>query len=64
MSLRCKHEWIKQSEVTLPSAFEQITESFAESIRDASAIMFQKKYILVLSCKKCGKLDKTIEKTL
>ena len=64
----CKHEWEKVSETTLPSALEQgITTGIVPNMYPAHGeeatnqlrIFYQKQYVLVLKCKKCGKLDKT-----
>jgi len=55
----CKHEWEKQTDVTFPSAWEQLTGSINDrSVKTAPYWMFEKKHLLVLSCKKCGKLER------
>ena len=58
----CKHDWKKISEIILPSAFEQITKKhIIERLGSPSVLMYRKKLVIVLKCKKCGKLDKTVE---
>jgi len=58
----CKHNWEKISEVTLPSAFEQMSATHVvEHIKGFD--VFVKTHILVLYCKTCGRLDKTITKS-
>ena len=62
MSLFCKHEWEKVSETTLPCALDNLKALGMESETYYTS-QLRKKYILVLGCKKCGKLDKTVEVT-
>ena len=57
----CKHEWEILSETILPSPYEQMEERAVE-LKHVIAWFFVKKLIVIISCKKCGKLDKT-EKT-
>ena len=58
----CKHEWEKVSEVVLPSPFEQMKETdLVERLMKAPSVNFVKKFILVLACKKCGAINKTVE---
>lgn len=53
----CKHDWETISEVTLPSAFEQMAGKLS-SLKGWDTSMFVKKHVLVIKCKKCGKLHK------
>ena len=63
MFFKCVHEWEKIAETTLPSGFEQMV-GHVEGAQSARGINpYKKKYILVLACKKCGQLDKTIEES-
>ena len=60
MSLFCKHEWEKVSETMMPSAFDIATES-KYTVKNAWPNHLRRKFILVLACKKCGALNKTVE---
>jgi hypothetical protein len=53
----CKHVWEKISEQVLPSAVEQIGSSAGS--RNIPAWCFEKKFVLILQRKKCGRLNKT-----
>ena len=58
----CSHTWEKLSETTLPSAFEQFARN--DHVAEANGIpawVYRKKFILILKCTICGKLDKTVE---
>lgn len=57
--MKCKHEWIKITEKTLESPCEQMGD--LKSLKGFAPEFFEKKYICILQCKLCGKLDKTIE---
>lgn len=60
-SMRCVHDWEKVSEEILPSAYEQARQDLDRfKYLNMSPEMFNKKYICILKCTKCGKLDKTI----
>lgn len=63
--MRCKHEWEKIAEITLPSGYEQTRSdqpNAAPTISiDARGPIFKKKYVLVLICKKCGDVKKIAE---
>ena len=56
----CKHDWVKISENTLPSANDQMLDEQKRNATTIPLMFFQRTYILVLKCSKCGKLDKTI----
>lgn len=60
----CKHKWEKTSETTLPSAYEQMRAS-GQGLERVSGpgtpVLYRKKYICILKCSLCGKLDKTVE---
>ena len=55
----CKHDWDKISEVTLPGEGEII---HSNGLTPNTWNSFKGKYVLVLACKKCGKVHKVIEK--
>ena len=59
--MKCIHEWEKLAETTLPSGYEQMAEGKVTFDKMCGVRLFEKKYILVLSCKKCGKLKKIVE---
>lgn len=62
MFSKCRHEWEKISETILESAFEQMIKANTYGEQQMRGINpFRKKYILVLQCKKCGELNKTVE---
>lgn len=63
----CRHKWDKKSEVVLPSLIEQqlangrVTEL---KIRHCDIkIAGSKTVVIVLSCEKCGKLKKFVERS-
>jgi hypothetical protein len=57
---RCTHDWVIVDKTILPSAWEQIADK-AQSFKSGSAGLFEKKYICILQCNKCGALNKTVE---
>ena len=59
--MKCQHEWDKVSETVLPSGYEQMEAGNTKFDRMSGVSLFRKKYILVLSCKKCGKVKKVVE---
>jgi len=56
----CKHEWNKVSETILPSAFEQVKNNIHGEV-NFMPWMLRRKAIIILACKKCGKLYETVE---
>ena len=54
----CNHDWEVKSTVVLPSAFEQMGKATNRSC-SAPYWVFQKKAVVIMACKKCGKIDKT-----
>jgi hypothetical protein len=60
--MTCKHKWEKVAEEILPSAYEQLSLA-GQRVKKAfpEDHMWRKKYVLVLQCTICGKLDKTVE---
>ena len=55
----CRHEWIKQSETILPSAFEQAARTGDLKMGGGGGSpmwIFKKKFILTFICKKCQKI--------
>lgn len=59
--MKCQHDWKKIAETTLPSGFEQMEKGGLGFDKISGVNPFKKKYILVLFCKKCGKLVKFTE---
>jgi hypothetical protein len=59
----CIHNWVTLEKVILPSAYEQIESDGSPMRLDGNTTsIFQKKIIIVLTCDKCGILEKIIEK--
>lgn len=56
----CSHDWEIKSKDILPSAFEQMSVG-KFTVEELIFAAFTKKIIIILACKKCGELDKTIE---
>jgi hypothetical protein len=54
-----KHEWEVLSETTSESKLEQAARLGASIKGHGSGL--EKKYILILQCKKCGKLKRFVE---
>lgn len=67
MNLFCNHDWKVLSETTTKSAFEVAMETAKESnVVGKTTIPWQmcntdRKYIVVCSCSKCGKIKKFVE---
>lgn len=59
--LWCKHDWEIKVKETLPSAWEQIAATTNKVQVPVDLNLFEKKLVVILSCRKCGILDKTIE---
>lgn len=59
--MKCQHEWVKLVEVTLPSGYEQMEKGGLHFETMKGVTLFQKKYILVVFCSKCGRLKKFVE---
>jgi len=62
----CSHQWKKESDTTLPSAYEQSRagkQNLSESTARIPYWAFAKTHILVLVCTQCGKIDKTVTKS-
>ena len=55
----CKHEWKVLDKTVLPSAWEQLKARM--SVDKGHIGLFRKKVVVILVCKKCGKLNKTVE---
>ena len=54
----CKHKWTVLVEKTLPTAFDLDPAKF-ERVRNLDWRTLLKTHIVILTCEKCGKLDKT-----
>lgn len=59
MSILCKHIWDKISETTLPSPFETLKEGGCMT-EDILPWLMRKTHIVILTCKKCGKVHKEV----
>jgi|WetSurMetagenome_2_1015567.scaffolds.fasta_scaffold1969879_1 hypothetical protein len=65
MFKKCIHEWEAKDREVLESAFEQaknhgvLFEEFKGSFQ-----VFQKTFISILVCKKCGKIEKTVVRSI
>lgn len=59
--MKCQHKWGTLAETTLPSAYEQMDKGHITFEKMSGISLFQKKYILVVFCGKCGKLKKMVE---
>lgn len=60
----CKHEWEEISKDVLPSAWEQLSKTAGNDLKkitNVDPVLFQKKIIIVLRCKKCGKIERVVE---
>jgi len=57
----CNHIWEVKDKTILPSGYEQLGDGTDFGSRSIPQWMFKKKVIVILACKKCGRLDKTTE---
>ena len=57
---KCAHDWLKVSETVLPSGLEQLLATKQVSEVSVSSYLVQKSHIVVLTCKKCGKVHKEV----
>lgn len=56
----CKHTWEIKDKTITESAIEMLKR--IELVpKESFGFMFKKKYITIMTCSKCGKIDKTIE---
>lgn len=55
----CKHKWSKITETTTKSKLEVLSD-VSEGVIEFPTDYLERKYICILQCEKCGKLDKTI----
>lgn len=60
MKLFCKHDWEIVVKETMPSMLDTKNINNGGNIT-VPAWVAQRKIIIILKCKKCGKLNKTIE---
>jgi hypothetical protein len=56
----CKHEWEKMSDTIIRAMPEEMLENIAEINGNGSGV-FDVKHIVILACKKCGKIYKSVE---
>ncbi len=54
----CKHNWVVLDKTTTKSGAE-VAKSVGAKFSGGTPAMFKYKVFLVLTCTKCGKLDKT-----
>lgn len=58
----CNHQWKKESEVILPSAYEQIQDSPGYNNFEFDGMDgFKKKLVIVFVCEKCGGIHTVVE---
>jgi len=67
MNLFCKHDWQLLHETTTESVLEhtkRVTGNAGGSDNvGGQELLCQKKYITLVTCKKCGKLKRFVEKS-
>ncbi len=56
----CKHQWKLVDKTILPSAAEQTMTIPNLSKANYGGDMFNKTYIFIMTCEKCGKVNKTV----
>ena len=62
MAWFCEHEWEKFSEVTLPSGMDQMGK-YGCHPREVYLSFFVQTHIVILTCKKCGKVYKSVTRS-
>ena len=59
----CKHDWEVKDKTVLPSAWEQMQDAKKGTVEmQLYGVVFQKKVMVVMACKKCGLLKKYCER--
>ena len=60
---KCSHDWNKLVETVLPSGYEQMAQAGESSreIKGVGSVLFMKKLVVVLCCRKCGKVKSIVE---
>ena len=58
---KCLHDWETKDKTLTEVPFERIKSTEGASMKGSGSWFFNQTYILVLACKKCGALDKTIK---
>ena len=64
---RCNHKWEVVTDTVLESPWQQFVKavrSYSDGDGSMPMSMFEQTHILVQKCVKCGKLDKTVTRTL
>lgn len=56
---KCNHSWTKQHDELIPSFLER---SHATKMESGSYELCESTHIIILTCDKCGLIDKTITK--
>lgn len=59
---KCEHEWEVMESSLTPSPMERLQEQGEVQMKGFSQSMLYSTKIIILACKKCGAIDKTIEK--
>lgn len=64
--MKCKHRWKIIDKEVLKSPYEQmaVIGDWSNIKLNTDPIMFQKKYICILECRRCGEVKKLVEKLL
>ena len=57
----CKHEWEKISDTIIRAIPEELLKNITELTGDGTGVL-DVKHIVILTCKKCGKVYKSVEK--
>ena len=57
----CKHDWEVIKDEVHESPIEKLIKKGLMMEEGSGALLFGK-HIIILQCKKCGKLDKTVER--
>lgn len=61
MQLFCRHDWEKQSDTVIRAMPEELLSKLSK-INGSSSMLLAVKHVVILTCKKCGKVYKSVEK--
>lgn len=66
ISSPCQHDWEEKVKETMPSVEDRLnainkTTGVVPTQYNKAIMNFQRKFIVIMSCKKCGKLVKFVE---
>jgi len=56
---KCKHDWEVKVDRFVPALMEKLVDS-TKSMKNVPPEIFVSTHIVIMTCKKCGKIDKTI----